>query len=27
VFPYPLEAKYNGAGDPNDAANFNPVGP
>ena len=27
VFPYPLEAKYKGAGDPNDAANFEAVGP
>jgi Tannase and feruloyl esterase len=27
VFPYPVEAKYKGAGDPNDAANFDPVGP
>jgi Tannase and feruloyl esterase len=27
VFPYPLEAKYKGTGDPNDAANFAAVGP
>jgi feruloyl esterase len=24
LFPYPLQAKYKGAGDPNDAANFDP---
>ena len=25
IYPYPLVAKYKGAGDPNDAANFEPV--
>jgi feruloyl esterase len=27
VYPYPLNAKYLGKGDPNDAANFGPVKP
>lgn len=27
IFPYPQYAKYNGSGDPNDAANFIPVTP
>jgi len=27
VYPYPLSAKYKGSGDPDDAANFVPVGP
>lgn len=27
IFPYPMRAKYKGTGDPNDAANFVPVGP
>ena len=27
VFPYPLQARYSGRGDPNDAANFRPVKP
>lgn len=26
VYPYPIRAKYKGSGDPNDAANFEPVG-
>jgi hypothetical protein len=26
VFPYPLRAKYRGAGSPTDAANFVPTG-
>jgi feruloyl esterase len=25
VYPYPLQARYKGVGDPNDAANFGPV--
>jgi feruloyl esterase len=27
VYPYPLHAKYKGAGDPNDAGNFEPAEP
>ena len=27
MYPYPLRTKYKGSGDPNDAANFVPVGP
>ena len=27
VYPYPLRARYRGAGDPNDAANFEPIEP
>ncbi|MBI4501185.1 MAG: tannase/feruloyl esterase family alpha/beta hydrolase [Gemmatimonadetes bacterium] len=27
VYPYPLQARYQGTGDPNNAANFRPVGP
>ena len=27
VFPYPVEARYSGQGDPNDAANFRPFDP